>query len=482
MTSVYPLVKLMAQADPAATVLFDFNADDGGNPRQRCAVEGDDFTIGSPSLQGEYDSIFPQYGPREVGFTARFTGSKAYALGKISAASQWLLRDRSWLMVQLNALMKPVWFKLYRPTPGDLSFGHVSQTDARDVWQWKVTLPAEPFAYGQRITLSTISVVNNPVTGTNKAFYQLPTIQGDAPTALQVKVLPTANWIGSDYRMLLATAALAPGTTYSAPVVWEANALTSGTDTGTTTSNAAYFGAGYKSCSFATVGTAAVRLSGAVPVTPLPGRYSAYLRMGRSDTNSTFRVRLGQNFGLTQVQYGDYVDFNRTTSPAAGFMSYVPLGDFTWPLGADLRADVGGVSTPGISLEMSRLSGSGAAQVNGIVLIPVELAGSFEARQMFASFAGFGLDTGRSGTWDGDTKTFRAYELTGNLFSQGITPGTAGEFPSVVPGAVNVLHILKQTDPSSVFFTGSDNSDQITATSDVTLSYQPKWLFIGDGT
>jgi hypothetical protein len=482
MTSAYPLVKLMTAPDTAATVLYDFNIEDGLTPLRRCRVEQDDFSVGVPALQGDPDSIFPQYGPRTVAFSVQVWGPKSYALGKVSAAARWLLRDNSWLMVQLSASMKPVWFKLYRPEPGALSFDHVDKTDTKDVWRWTVSLPAEPFAYGAKVSIPQFTITNNPISGTNKCFYQLPTILGDAPAPLTLDILPSSGTTWTGGRALIASAAIDPSLSYTGPIVWQASAFTAGTDTGAAVAtNPLYFGTGYREVSFTTTATAATRISGNAPTTPPAGRFSVYARVGRSDTSSKFQMRLGQNYGLGQTTWGDYAVFDRATSPAVDHAVWVPLGDFTFPLGADLGANLGTVSTPSISLEMSRTSGTGAARINGFILVPVGLSASYDSRQLLAYFPGFGIDNNRNGVWDADRESFRGYE-SGTSVSQGIVPQMQGRFPTVHPGLTNLLHLLHQTYPSTPLFTGNSNADDITATHLVKASYYPKWLLIGDGT
>jgi hypothetical protein len=281
MTSAYPLVKLMTAPDTAATVLYDFNIEDGLTPLRRCRVEQDDFSVGVPALQGDPDSIFPQYGPRTVAFSVQVWGPKSYALGKVSAAARWLLRDNSWLMVQLSASMKPVWFKLYRPEPGALSFDHVDKTDTKDVWRWTVSLPAEPFAYGAKVSIPQFTITNNPISGTNKCFYQLPTILGDAPAPLTLDILPSSGTTWTGGRALIASAAIDPSLSYTGPIVWQASAFTAGTDTTATTPATAYFGDGYRGITFTTQAGAATRLSGTTPSDPA-SRPILRLRAGRS--------------------------------------------------------------------------------------------------------------------------------------------------------------------------------------------------------
>ena len=246
MASVYPLVKLTSGPDTSATVLHDFNSEDGNGPLRRMRVEDDGFSVGNPQLQGDPDSIFPQYGPRTIRLPMQIWGPKSYALAKVAAASRWLLRDNCWLMVQLTESTKPLWFKLYRPEPGDLAFGYVKKKvdENRDVWRWDISLPAEPFAYEAKVSFGPVTISNDPASGTNPCSYVLPTILGDAPAPLTVDIVPSVSW--AECQPLLGVARHDAGTTPTLQV-WQTNGVTVGTDTTHDGAGGAAYSAGWRS-------------------------------------------------------------------------------------------------------------------------------------------------------------------------------------------------------------------------------------------
>lgn len=481
MASVYPLAKLVSAPDPAATVLYDFNIEDGSAPLRRCRVEQDGFSLGTPALQGDPDSIFPQYGSRTVSFSVQIRGPKSYALGKVSAAARWLLRDNSWLMVQLSSTMKPVWFKLYRPEPGDLSFDHVDKTDTKDVWRWSIQLPAEAFAYGQRITLASLTINNDPAAATNPCFAQIPAVVGDAPAPARIRVSHSNGQTG---RRHLVSVTPAPATV-TAPIVWQVgtgDGWTVGTDTQAPTSDSAYSGGSYRAVTFATPGMA-TRISGPAPVAVPPGRYKVMLRASRSDTSSTFQVRLGVSGGFAYA-YRDTTSITWGTSAATGHSAWINLGDVRLPQGSPLL-DVSAEQavTPNVSLQAARTSGAGDLRLDAFMLIPIE---SDYARTVIVDWSSAAPSTPNLTREfiDGEIEAVYSRGSVDDRLTTLEAPGISGVFPALVPGENNVLTMLEQTSTSRAtanFVSNPDCPDQLSTVKTVVISYQPRWLFIGDG-
>lgn len=118
----FPLVKFVDSPKPTAAVRFDFNVESSDAPRR---VGGEGFTLGVPTLEGDPDAVEVSYGWRELLVPHRVNGSKQSALAVLSTLSRELLRPTNWLLVQLDALTAPVWFKTYRTAPAALSLDRV---------------------------------------------------------------------------------------------------------------------------------------------------------------------------------------------------------------------------------------------------------------------------------------------------------------------------------------------------------------------
>jgi hypothetical protein len=120
------------------------------------------------------------------------------------------------------------------------------------------------------------------------------------------------------------------------------------------------------------------------------------------------------------------------------------------------------------------LTGSGAAWLDYIVLVPVDAANILQVRALqptfndvFPNYLIAVLDAERE----------RAYAV----IADGVVPGDdgklrpmatsmAGGFPEVTPGAVNTLLFHQAIG------TGAGQSDSITASVEVTVSYHPRYL------
>jgi hypothetical protein len=134
-------------------------------PTATANVHADGFTIGVPELTGEVDAIDPLYGERIVSFTCAMTGTKPQVAASQSALARLLLAPgQGWLRVRVTPTSRLLFFRTYRPQPGDLSFDLIQTTSVNksERWELKVDLPCEPFAYGERITQSTQTVSGDP--------------------------------------------------------------------------------------------------------------------------------------------------------------------------------------------------------------------------------------------------------------------------------------------------------------------------------
>lgn len=482
--ATYPLFQLTSGPSTSATVRYDFN--NQANPRAYPLSEGLD--LGVPEFVGDPESAGVSYGYRDMQLVQRIRGgSKTEAMSRMSILARELLRADNWLRVQMTPATESVWFRTYRTTPGSLSLEHVqvAQSGAQptyDAWDITVPLVAEGFAYGARVSLSPVTVTNDPASGTNRVHYILPTVLGDAPAPLRVHVNPDNPVYMNGYRWMLA---LHSADTQQSPILWQiggSDGWTAGTDTSasTATNPTEYTGGTYRAVSFATVAALTTRISGSTPSTPPPGRYKVLARVVRSDTASVFSVRFGQAIGPAVYGYGPTVVTTRAASTAARHATWVDLGEQTFPTGWSAPPGNAGLpSPPAIALQLGRVSGAGSANIDAILLQPIAMETTREARTLFSEFYGLGIFVdGGVGIWDGDYETFWSYSQFGAAVP--VTPELVGQFPRVIPDVTNTLTILQQVNGRTSIF-GDDASDLLTATTEITLSYHPRWLFLGDG-
>jgi hypothetical protein len=85
--------------------------------------------------------------------------------------------------------------------------------------------------------------------------------------------------------------------------------------------------------------------------------------------------------------------------------------------------------------------------------------------------------------WDGDGEYHQIYR---NGAAYTMNPAVlAGQFPTLTPGRRNVFHLFRQTQSASrqdgvlgETRDTLDNSDAITMTTTVSISYHPRWLWL----
>lgn len=480
----YPEVQFVAAPEVGAAVLFDFNSNTGTAPAQ--IIDGT-FTLGTPSVTGDPDGLGVQYGPREVGFSLLVYGPRAAALAtQALLARTFMLRRRGWLRVKMDAVSAPVWVRTYTPTPGELDFQFAALDGEPDAWQIEVTVAAEPLVRGVRIALWSGTINNNPVHATNPMGVTLPAVIGDAPAPLRIEANFSATHNQAD--ILWSTAAVPSGHT---PIVWKigtGDGWTLGSDTSAPVADATFSNSTYRRVTFATTTTLTTRLAGPAPAAVAPGRYRVMLRTARDATTGSFAFRLGYRtlYGGDRFEGSPTVVMDRGTSAATVHTTWVDLGEFTFPTprtSADLTAVAG---IPQIALQVARLSGSANCVLDAFVLLPVDVATvttleSWEKCDILVSeFAGQGPQAiaGEEQVWDGDSESSVRRDPAG-LLDALVMPANRGQFPTVRPGVLNRLSLIQQMRLAAGSFGTTNNTDVLTHSAFVEVSYQPRHLWLG---
>lgn len=443
-------------------------------------LTAEDFSLGFPTWEAGPHAVGGIDGEREVAFTLKVIGSYTEAASAMQLVNRQLLAANNWLMVSWTAADKPMFLRTYRTQQDAVAWRYA----ASGVWDLPVKLTCDPFLYGSPVTVGPVTITNNPISGTNPAWYKFPTILGDAPTPLKIDLTPSAVW--DCYSPLMATAALdtSPGAPAipTGPYYWTAQGMTLGTNSSLVTGNANYIGSDYISTTPGGTLAASFVVAGAAPSSIVPGTYKVLARVGRSDLATTFKAHFGQAVGVgtnLSYQYGDVVSMTRFGSVTGSYTAWMDMGQFAFPIGAGGidAADMGSAVTPQVAFATEVISGTGNTRLDGFLLIPVDTSATLDTAVAVTRFAGNGVDTTISGTWDG-TKIpaqFRSYS-SGHL-STIPPPRIDGRFLRVTPGAANVFHMVQQTKIDSPALAG-ENPDTIGRTAAVTFTYYPRYLQI----
>lgn len=463
MANPYPIVRLYDSLAAVPNLLWDFNDDTAAAPRQ---VRRESFSLGIPSLPDNIDAVDPEYGSRTITFIQRFTGAKYDVLSDMTKLARVLLSGDAWLAVQFSAVTKPVSYRVSRATPAAINWDNVAADTGNDIWDIPISLPAEAFAYGPKVTQTAV-VVNNDPTGNGSAF-TLPDILGDAPTMLRLSLRPsTAFPTNSPPRFMccLHTGSTARGT--ASVSIGSFDGLTAGPDTGSGVSDAAYSDGSYRPVTFSS-SVFQTRLSGTLsPI--VPGRYKVMLRAG-SSAAITARVQF-------QAYTGGPV--TAIVSNAAISPQWFDLGNIELPPHRPLWADdIGPTITPDWSLRASRVDTAGGAvslNLDYIKLIPLDTIDTVESRAMVVDQK-FASGTTETIVWDGDTEnTWVAVTSTGALFGGAAAAEVRGLYLRATPGMAHSGYLFQKVSPPTVT---ANSVDSLTRTMTMVVSYYPRYLYL----
>jgi hypothetical protein len=262
-----------------------------------------------------------------------------------------------------------VWFKTYRTAPEALDFEQVDDTDdaSSNLWGLGVQLAAEPFAYGERVTLPTFTVKNDPAVA-NGCMAVLPEILGDAPAPARFDMVASAT-----HQIPAPMFAVTPvSDSFSAPPLVQfgvGDSITPGTDMGAAVTDSFYSGGSYRPISFATdtglVKRATVPISGVTP-----GRYAVMVRASRVNGSDSLAFQAIVN----QRVPGPVVGVERPN--ANDFTLWLDLGTFAFPQGLSDSSATSMEDTT-IDLLVQRVAGAG----NGAPRRPHADAGRADRRR-----------------------------------------------------------------------------------------------------
>lgn len=441
------------------TIVYDLHTPTSRQVR----VEG--FTLGAPVWEAAPESVAGQYGYRTVSFDVLLSGTYANVATAMQAIARELLAERNWLLVQPDTSRKQFFLRTYRTQQEAVEW----RDAGANKWVLPVTLAAEPFLYGDPITLGPVTITNNPAAGTNPMWYKFAAVLGDAPAPLTAR-MSLGNTAATRVSPLLSVAALDSGQNPTGPVVWQASAFSLGTDASVVTGDAAMSAGSRVAVSFASNAGLVGRVSGVAPSVPPVGTHKVLLRVRKSAAASAFQIRLAQLLAGTTYYRAPVVTYAAGTNTP--LVTWLDLGEFTFPFGMQDPevTDASLAAPPTVALDVARVAGTGTLDLDAFLLVPVDTAVTEAVRTTAFNLLYSGAT--ETASLDAERRRFTLYDAAGNAMAQ-IPPQISGGYPQLVPGATNVLHLVRQTLNADVADTAADS---ITATEGVSFYYIPRYL------
>lgn len=452
------LIQFVDGPTVSATVRLDLNDDDGAlhvrnvdwSPARLSRVQ-----VSNMLSDGGY--VGPSsYGLRTLVLDMDLlqTTQDAWA-GSYQALKRELDRATNWLMFKPTGATFPVFFKTYRSDVASLEEVY----SAAAFRQASVEVIAEPFAYGERETITVGTVNNDPAAGSNGCYFDVAGIKGDVAAPM---VLVDTGTVTTD--MVLAVKQDPLSSDF--PVVFQAESMT--LESADTTNpgggpDAAMSGSGtnnYVRTSFTTTTADALRLT-AVGSTDaekkaMRGLHRAWLTARRSDNTSTLKVHTSRVVNDATVN-GYTVETPLTTNRHLLDLGLVSIG-----LGDAINDDM--VPTTSVALYASRSSGSGQLQYDCLQFVPADVATCL----LSGLSAGF---TSNDIVFDGERRQVLAVTSGTAIFSGGTVERRrtkyAGAIPTLAPGVTNRFFYIKYESATPLI--------DKTVTGSVTIYYHPRY-------
>jgi hypothetical protein len=357
----------------------------------------------------------------------------------------------------------PIFFRTYRASAS--SVRRLGAADGRRK-KIEVELRAEYAGYGLLETpVSGVTVNTDPANGTNGCFVDVTGVKGDVESPAIIR-WPSAA-IADDRTVVFAVRRR--GTPSAAPFLFQAEALTQGTDTSTQANDANFSGSGnnYSRCTFGTatmqnrlvltdVGTASVDLR---------GTYRVYLRY-RKNTSSdgiNLQLRWGDVDGWVNIDNDAYATVNNTTITTAD------LGLVSIPVGDDPATDTDGTELVvsdswRMVLRAERTSGSGTIDFDFLMLVPADdRLGLVQWNDDSSSPSDHWIL--RAEDWKASAR-----DASSQVISAAPPAARAGGLPFLTPNQTNRIVMLRSVRAGDTW--------TLTTVSPVSVSYYPRYLTV----
>lgn len=450
----YPIARFVDSLSPDAATRFDFH-DPGHtstNPASWLWTPG--------GLLGEPDSINPSYGLGSLTFELQVHTSHSGALQVMAALGRELRRSGNFLLFQLDDVTAPGWLEVYPSSPGALGFPYAKPGTDDSVWIIPVSLTTSGTILGERVTHE-ITIQNDP-TETNGLAVELPEIAGDAPAPLIVSIGPTAQEYVRPYVGVIALDEDWPGVQY-----WQAESFTLAGGTAVAAAASASGGSVAKTTFSGT--TSARRMTGSLTL-PFAGRWRLFARM---------QAEGGSGESVTVTSAGDALVEPVTSTIAAGTAPFNPyriidLGTYVFPRGNYPTSRPYTLAPGDVGIDAAGSIGGGVLflSTDYVIAVPLDLPLEQVAP---GAVLDFDVQTQLRG---GDTLVLNSEvgvveATTAGLFDAAAAYVPHGSFPQVVPGAVNVLHLLSRRSGLLAFA-----GDLVGSTAVLTLTYRPRHVYL----
>lgn len=469
MDDAYPKVQAVSAPDVDAEVIFDFN-EFGTWFRQGPVHDG--WTLGSPDRLSEAGDARTAWGPRRPSFMLQMAGSRAVAARAQSALARWLLQPEGWVLFQLDAMTPPVWLHMIGAEPQDLQFDLVRKGAGRDIWTVGITFDADPFLYGERVTLFDGTVPNDP-TVEGGMVAPLGDVPGDAPMPLRVKIGYADEMAGqiqaSDFRHSLFIASGADTTALGAGAGDGATDVHPDVSTG---SLDVFMGGTARIISFATDAGLIDRFTLTLPDDIQRGSYRLLAHVGRDsgDYEFSLSVRVA-HAGLAHT-----TPVAKLFVPSGGAYLWMDLGEFSYPIhGVPTGADASEIG-PTTFTVMAGAAAGGTLRVSALLLVPTHPLGGIPTRSLTLSrgratterVSATTLDSGQESTWS-------LTRYTGRVVPAG--KPVLGGWPYAMPGAESKIVMVRNVSASPALPLSQevDRGDRV---SSLTVSGHPQWLYL----
>lgn len=458
-----PTVRLNLNSIAASGILIAKEGIDLSPPPLRRTV------ISTMMADGDYIPA-SAYGNRtlKIPVLIRATSADAAATAMQNLARE-LVRPNNILKVQLDGATSPVFFRTYQAPDYVFSMLRLALTANS---QAMLEIPAEPFGYGLKETISAVTINDDPANGTNGMKWDITGVKGDVETPVTMTLATGDLYDSSDPISVLAIRRR--GTVANVPFLLQGEAMDLSTDTTLPGADALMSGSGssYARTSFATNANMTRR----VYLDPFPtsasvdnrGTYRVFACVRRSSATGSVGVQLGYTSGTAGILVqNDYVETPLTTNRC-----HIDLGLISFPTGADPVYDgYSNVEMPVrgryIELRAARGSGSSTFDIDYLLFVPAD-------DQLALIDWGDAIITTNEFVIDGIHELIYTQNVTLDQVYGSKPSVLAGGYPMVSPGVTNRFFFVRRA--------GRGAPTAKTATTAIEVSFWPRYLVVRPAT
>lgn len=457
-----PILRLTDAPSSSANVLYDFNP----SPDQFAGHEG--LSWGAPEWTAAPGSVGGFDGPRTVAFNHYMDGGLVGAYSELADLARALLRPDAWLLVQLTSLSEPRWFHVWRSSPAELTPENLFVRDdmPAGLHGINVSLTADPYLYGERVSLPSVTVGSDVTDADLKVYAEFPAIAGDAPAPLRLSCT-TVPVAGESWLMTLFST---PGGSDRPAVkdVGTGDGLTTPWVGATVVTDAAWSGGSARS--FAGLpSTLTAILDGIFAADIQMGNRLLLVRVGCSDATSVFSMKAASSV-IGDPRATDPVVFAAPATVGDGV--WVNLGTLAFGDRLPMDMDLSDALTFAIfDLYAASVSGAGDLIVDAVLMVALDdSTGGTAATLIETIFTPTSPSEGEVAWWDGDEELYWAQASGGGVGDT--SRAQAGSYLAVSPGNSQAI-VATRALASVVAVPGQPKTDALT----FTPSYRPRFLW-----